>query len=226
MSIGASVRQRLVDSQGSVGDRARQRRWDMVTAVFPDLAEMDVIDLGGRVSTWLSAPVRPRSVHVVNLEQQQDEADDDSITAEYGNACELPEHLRSRRYDAVFSNSVLEHVGGHERRQRFADSVHSLAPAHWVQTPYRYFPVEPHWLFPGMQHLPLAARSTIAEHWPLVNTRPGSRRGAVHDALGVELASITEMRYYFPDSEVLHERMFGLVKSLVAVKRPGLAATG
>src|SRR5690625_2040621 len=119
MSIGASVRQRLVDSQGSVGDRARQRRWDMVTAVFPDLAEMDVIDLGGRVSTWLSAPVRPRSVHVVNLEQQQDEADDDSITAEYGDACELPEHVRSRGYDAVFSNSVLEHVGGHERRQRF-----------------------------------------------------------------------------------------------------------
>ena len=28
-----------------------------------------------------------------------------------------------------------------------------------VQTPYRYFPVEPHWLFPGLQFLPMGLRA-------------------------------------------------------------------
>jgi hypothetical protein len=32
----------------------------------------------------------------------------------------LPAHITSRRYDLVFCNSAIEHVGGHERRQRFA----------------------------------------------------------------------------------------------------------
>lgn len=53
-------------------------------------------------------------------------------------------------------NSPLEHVGGgHERRLRFAESVHALADRHRVQTPYRYFPIKPHWLAPGMQFLPV-----------------------------------------------------------------------
>ena len=64
-------------------------------------------------------------------------------------------------YDVVFSNSLLEHVGGHAQRAALAREVRSLAPRHWVQTPYRYFPLEPHWLFPGMQ-FPLEAQ---AEFW-------------------------------------------------------------
>ena len=31
-------------------------------------------------------------------------------------------------------------------------------PKSVVQIPYRYFPIEPHWLFPGLQFLPQRAR--------------------------------------------------------------------
>ncbi|NHC14413.1 class I SAM-dependent methyltransferase [Motilibacter deserti] len=216
--IGGTVRRRLVESPGSLGEQARSRRAALVRDLFPDLADMDVIDLGGRTSTWAAAPVRPRSVLVINLEQQPELPEEDWLRVEHGDACELPTQVRGRAFDVVFSNSVLEHVGGHDRRQRFAESVHTLAPRHWVQTPYRYFPVEPHWLFPGMQFLPLAARSRIARHWPLVHTRPDDDRGAVRDALGVELSSITELRYYFPGSQIHKERIGGLIKSIVAVK--------
>nr|WP_231126865.1 class I SAM-dependent methyltransferase [Motilibacter aurantiacus] len=179
---------------------------------------MDVVDLGGRTSTWASAPVRPRSVLVLNLERQPELPQEGWLRVEHGDACDLPAHLRGRSFDVVFSNSVLEHVGGHDRRLRFAESVHALAPRHWVQTPYRYFPVEPHWLFPGMQFLPLAAKAKIARNWPLVHTRPGDDRSAVRDALGVELSSITELRHYFPGSQVRTERIAGLIKSIVAVR--------
>jgi hypothetical protein len=34
-----------------------------------------------------------------------------------------------------------------------------------------------------------------------------------------ELVSLTEMRSYFPDSAILHERAAWLTKSLIAVRR-------
>jgi hypothetical protein len=217
VTIGASARRRIVEGPGSLGERARARRWETVTATFPDLADLDVLDVGGRTGTWLSAPIRPRRVHVINLEAQEP-AGESWLTSEYGDACDPSAQLLGRRFDLVFSNSVLEHVGGHERRERFAATVRTMADRHWVQTPYRYFPVEPHWLFPGMQFLPLAARSAIAQKWPLVHTRPHTRAAAISDALYVELASITELRHYFPESHIVRERLAGLTKSIVAVK--------
>jgi hypothetical protein len=35
-----------------------------------------------------------------------------------------------------------------------------------------------------------------------------------------ELLGVTEMRAYFPGSRILHERLFGIVESLVAVASP------
>ncbi len=214
-----SMRERFVDSPNSLGAKARARRWDWFQQAFPDIGEMSVIDLGGRADSWLRAPVKPERVHVVNLEDPGVNGDTpDWITGELGDACELPEHVRDSKYDLVFSNSVLEHVGGHERRTRFAEAIHDLGPRHWVQTPYRYFPVEPHFLFPGFQFLPLAARTQIVRRWPLVHTPPEDRPTALRVAIWVELLSRTEMKYYFPQSELRAERIGGLAKSLIAIK--------
>jgi hypothetical protein len=182
---------------------------------------MTVVDLGGTVEAWLRAPVRPKHVTVLNIDEPG-ESDEGWVTAIYGDACDAPRVLAQAgagtAYDLVFSNAVLEHVGGHANRQRFADSVRALADRHWVQTPYRYFPLEPHWLFPGMQFLPVAARIRIAETWPLVHSPNPGHEGAVREVLWTELVSLAEMREYFPTSEIHHERVLGLTKSLVAVR--------
>lgn len=211
------LRTRFVDAPGSLGDRGRTRRANWLVEQFPDLAQMSVIDLGGRVSSWQHAPVRPKRVHIVNLEQDTGEIPD-WAEVDYGDACQLPSHILGRRYDLVFCNSVIEHVGGHERRLRLAEAVHALADSHWVQTPYRYFPVEPHWVAPGMQFLPLAARTRYALRWPLGHTPPKDREDALQSVLWVELLDRTQMRHYFPDSRLRVERFLGLTKSLIAVR--------
>ena len=155
-----SWRGRLVDEPDSWASRRRAERAGWLLTTFPDLTDMTVVDLGGRAGTWAAMSVRPDHVDLVNLEDSPD-AGLDWIDSHRADACSLPDHLRSRRYDLVFSNSVIEHVGGHERRERFAETVHQLAPAHWIQTPYRYFPIEPHWLAPGFQFLPIPARSAL-----------------------------------------------------------------
>jgi hypothetical protein len=211
------MRNRLVDSPDSIGEHRRARRWDWLRAEFPALESMSVIDLGGTAEAWLRAPVRPAAVHVVNLEPESDPAAS-WLRTDQADACDLPAHITDGSYDLVFSNSVIEHVGGHAQRMRFADSVHKLADMHWIQTPYRYFPIEPHWLFPGFQFLPLSTRSRLSRHWPLVHTKPASRQDALSTAMSVELVSWTEMKFYFPSSVIRPERMLGLVKSLTAVK--------
>lgn len=178
---------------------------------------MSVIDLGGRLSSWEHALVRPKHVHIVNLERESGEIPA-WAEVDHGDACELPPAIRNRRHDLVFSNSVIEHVGGHERRLRLADAVHTLAESHWVQTPYRYFPVEPHWVAPAMQFLPVTVRATFASRWPLGHTPPANRAEALDSVLWVELLDRTQMRYYFPNSTLRVERFAGLTKSLIAVK--------
>jgi hypothetical protein len=212
-----TFRNSFVDAPDSFGARYRARRWAWLNAAFPNLRQMSVVDLGGTADAWLQAPVRPARVHLLNLETPPADLPG-WMDSDLADACELPDSVLKGPYDLVVSNSVIEHVGGHERRQRFADAVHRLADLHWVQTPYRYFPVEPHWLFPGFQFLPVAARTVVARHWPLVHTPPADRAAALRAALGVELVSRTELAFYFPGSEIRSERMAGLVKSLIAVK--------
>ncbi|HEV2636209.1 MAG TPA: hypothetical protein VGX23_13735 [Actinocrinis sp.] len=179
---------------------------------------MSVIDLGGRAGMWMRAPFRPKHVHLVNLEAQVDTFPE-WITAETGDATAIAAQSDAPQYDLVFSNSVIEHVGGFANRTSFARAVGDLAPKHWVQTPYRYFPVEPHFIFPGFQFLPLSARAEVLRRWPLVHSRPTERARALEIALSVELLSQSELRFLFPDSKILVERVGGLPKSLIAVRR-------
>src|SRR6478609_11472981 len=233
--VAGRLRHTLVDAPGSAGARMRARRWELLEQAFPDLATMSVLDLGGTVEWWRRAPVRPKDVTVLNL-FEPGESDDASLLPVTGDACRAREALEAAgaqtSYDVVVSNSLLEHVGGHAQRTALAREVRALAPRHWVQTPYRYFPVEPHWLFPGLQFLPLAARSKVAAVWPLAHSRPASPAEAMSEVQWTELVGIAELRAYFPGSLVVHERLAGLTKSIVAVRAgatavdPGAAGAG
>ncbi|MER7167804.1 class I SAM-dependent methyltransferase [Micromonospora sp. NPDC000207] len=214
-----SLRFRLVDSPDSFGAKRRARRAAWLSDTFPDLAEMNVLDLGGRVQSWAEVPVRPKHVHVVNLEPLPTDLPD-WAEADHADACELPRSILDRRYDLVFSNSVLEHVGGYERRRRMAEAIQELAPAYWVQTPYRYFPVEPHWVAPGMQFLPVSARVLVARKWPLAYTPNKPYDLAMKQVLTTELIGRAELRYLFPGATIRAERLLGLTKSIIAVRRP------
>lgn len=204
----------------SLGAKLRRRRWAMLMDRFPDLASMRVLDLGGTTQSWELAPVKPAHVTLLNMGLSEVETPD-WMRQLAGDACDVPDPIRSEDWDLVFSNSVIEHVGGYAKRAEFAEQVRSLAPAYWVQTPNRYFPVEPHWLFPGFQFLPVAARRTVAQRWPLYRWRSDDRERALREVLEIELVSKTEMAHLFPDAELLPEKVVGLTKSWIAVRRSG-----
>lgn len=220
--LAQTVRRRLVDSPTSIGAGKRAERWETVRRLFPALDTMRVVDLGGTVESWRRAPLRPAHVTVVNL-FEPGESEESWLLPVAGDACDARAALdaagAATGYDLVFSNSLLEHVGGHAQRVALAAEIHALAPRHWVQTPYRYFPVEPHWLCPMLQFLPIAARARVAGAWPLSHSRPASATSAMSEVQWTELVGVAELRAYFPRSEIVREKVAGLTKSIIAVAR-------
>ena len=219
MAKPSRLRRTFVDAPDSLGERARVRRWNTFGRAFPSVDSMSLLDLGGTVEYWRRAPIRPRHVHVVNLDpSESSEILPDWIHFHLGDVCDLPSDVTRRTYDLVYSNSVIEHLGGHVPRRHFAESVSALAPRYWIQTPYRYFPVEPHWVCPGLQYLPLRLRASVGLRWPLVHGHPASFADSLEAQMRVELLSIAQMRAYFPEARMEYERILGLVKSIIAVR--------
>jgi hypothetical protein len=97
----------------------RLHRWERLRAEFPDLETMRVLDLGGTTLYWGRSPVRPRSVTVINLKEPGEGLP--WVQAISGDACDARELVGGDEFDLVFSNSLIEHLGGHMQRSRFAD---------------------------------------------------------------------------------------------------------
>jgi hypothetical protein len=210
------IRSRLIFADDSLAQRLRRRRWRRLLEHVPDFAQMRVLDLGGTTIFWTSAPVRPKSVTLINLNDPG--SGRPWIRPITGDAGDAPELVRDETFDLVFSNSLIEHLGGHYQRLRFSEVVRSMAPRYVVQTPYRFFPVEPHWLFPGMQFLPTRVRSWLAPRWPLGHTYGWPQPQATNEVMSIDLLSVTEMRTYFPDARIVWERFAGLPKSMTAIR--------
>jgi hypothetical protein len=206
-----------VSDARSISTRMRTQRWALLGSTFPDLAEMRVLDLGGTVDSWRLAPAQPKELVLLNLTAQDTQVD--WATSVVGDACEPPASLASEHFDLVYSNSVIEHIGGHFRREQFADVIRRSGEHNWIQTPYRYFPIEPHWVFPWFQHLPTSAKAAVSRAWPMGNYGPIKDRDATLSyVLDIELIGIAQMQHYFPDSKIEREPFMGLTKSLIAVR--------
>jgi SAM-dependent methyltransferase len=69
-----------------------------------------------------------------------------------GDACALP--FADGAFDVVFSNAVVEHVGGEERQRAFVAEALRVGRRVFLTTPNRWFPVEVHTRLPLVHWLP------------------------------------------------------------------------
>ena len=69
-----------------------------------------------------------------------------------GDACALP--FEDGEFDVVFSNAVIEHVGGRERQRRLVSEALRVGRRVFLTTPNRLFPLEVHTRLPLVHWLP------------------------------------------------------------------------
>ncbi len=186
-----------------------------------------ILDLGGRADYWRRVGfdfLREQKVliDILNLsveEQHVIEGGEDLFRYVVGNACAL-EH-GDDSYDLAHANSVIEHVGFAWDMERFAGEVRRVAPAYFIQTPNYWFPVDPHfWKLPLIHWLPRPLRARLMLMLPLATMgRAPDLAAAYRFADSSLMLGKAQMRYLFPDAQLVAERVAGLLaKSYTAIR--------
>src|SRR5262249_28980554 len=131
-----------------------------VELMQPERAQQ-ILDVGGTGEAW-SATDYAQKIILLNL-QPPGPADRRCLCVQ-GDARQMP--FADDTFDLVFSNSVIEHVGGPAEQRQFALEIRRVARRYWVQAPNRNFPIEPHFLFPWFQFLPARLKLFVGQRWP------------------------------------------------------------
>src|SRR5262245_12873292 len=204
----------------SIVVRLRRQRFQilekMIAVTGP--GPLTILDIGGTEEYWRC--VSDGGVHtklrITLLNVGVSPVIDPSFTSVAGDARAMPE-FADKQFDIVFSNSTIEHVGDFSDQMRMANEVRRIGRRYCVQTPNRYFPVEPHFIFPFLQFLPVAVRVELILGLRLgwYGSQP-LRQQVLDDVRSIRLISRTELQRLFPDATIVDERWYGLAKSFVA----------
>ncbi len=198
----------------SIGRYFRSRRFRRLAEAFGITESATVLDIGGAAYYWSFFAVVPRVV-IVNLKKP--ESSDRRFQWVIADARRLP--FRDRAFDLTFANSVVEHIPGQENRIAFAKETERVGRGYYVQTPYRWFPVEPHLYTPLIHYLPKSRQRPLLRNFTVwgILQRP-TPQGCDDFLRDIDLLTPRELRSLFPHAQIWKERVFGVLKSIAAVR--------
>ncbi len=202
---------------GDVARRQRKARFWSLTESFGD-SPIRILDLGGIGAYWRyhNRTMHPNiRVTVLNLEPHP--ATCENIEIVVGDLLNF-ESWNRIPIDVIFSNSLLEHLGFWNNQERLALEIQKTGVPYFVQTPNRWFPIEPHFMFLGFHFLPRRLQLWLIQHYQLgYMPRIPDRGDASREVAQIRLLSPVEMKKLFPKATLWREKVFGLTKSFVAI---------
>jgi Methyltransferase domain len=210
----------------SIPSKFRRKRFERVLGLMDRIIAKNghcrILDIGGTEIYWnLVAKEIAKPGIAITLCNLSAPAinNTDRFSAIAGDATDLSAHP-DMSFDFVHSNSVIEHVGGWAAMSKMAANVRRLAPCYYVQTPYFWFPIEPHFRSVGFHWLPEQMRyRRVMARANGFRDRQDTVAAAMAEVQSCVLLDKGQMRALFPDASLEDERVFGLTKSLMAVRQ-------
>lgn len=146
--------------------------------------------------------------HVRHIKERYPDVD-----ARVGDARCLP--WPDKHFDVVWSNAVIEHVGGPEDQRRMAREIMRVGKQWFVTTPNRWYPFEFHLRLPLVTWLPWHGylwcgqllRYDHIHHRYVHGSRPDDLR----------LLTASELAACFPGSRIIKQRVTLMAETLIAV---------
>lgn len=225
---------RLQETVWEASRRARQKRAGLFRQRFKLDATTRVLDIGSEngenINLVLTGTgVSSENVFIADIQSEALNYGRDRFgyqTVLLDESGRLP--FASGEFDVVYCSSVIEHVtvpkseiwkitsekefrrSASANQKRFADEVRRVGKSYFVQTPNRGFVVESHSWLPLAGFLPRPLLLKVLK----VSNRFWIK-GAPPD---FNLLDARQMKELFPEAEIVLEKKFGLVKSIMAMK--------
>ena len=202
---------------GSLGNYFRNRRFSLLQGILDKLPKpIKILDVGGTKSIWENRGLAgDENYQITLLNLNIVPTDYNNITSIKGNATDLSE-FEEDSFDLVFSNSVIEHVYNWENQNKMAREIIRVGVHFAVQTPNKYFFIEPHYLLPYFQYLPNKFRYFVLTKTRLSRLKKWDKGDARQYLEEIRLISHREMKALFPESKIYYERFLGMKKSFIA----------
>ena len=226
-SLSAIIHNRDMSWLGAHFRKQRSRHIRaLIDKIHAEHGQCRILDIGGEGLYWKifdADYLHTRRVHVTitNLEYDPNMAvdvDPEVFTFSIGNGCKLS--YPDQSFDLVHANSVIEHVGEWLAMIAFAKECRRLAPCYYVQMPYFWFPLEPHFRLPFFHWLPEPIRVHLVTQFALGPfPKAESLSRAVEWVQNCHLLGRRQFEVLFPDAVIQPERVAGMIMALIAIRR-------
>ncbi|WP_235114924.1 methyltransferase domain-containing protein [Cyclobacterium qasimii] len=142
-------------NSNSLGNQFRQKRMIFFKKELEKLPKpIKILDVGGYEDFWINAGLNDvGSIHITILNLDARETHFQNFTSVDGDATNLSKY-GDNTFDIAFSNSVIEHLYNENQQRKMAKEAMRVGKNFYVQTPNKYFIIEPHYLLPYFQFLP------------------------------------------------------------------------
>jgi len=207
------------DEPKSIGGRFRQRRFRFFESCFRETfgnqEKIKILDVGGTESFWANHTfIQPERISITLLNLEKETTRLPHIQSLAGNATDLSQ-FGDQSFDLVFSNSVIEHLYTFTNQEKMAREIRRVGKNYFVQTPNKYFFLEPHYALPFFQFFPTSLAFFILTRTKFSRMQkwdPAFAKGYLEE---IRLLSLEEMKRLFPESGIYFEKVLGLNKSFV-----------
>lgn len=218
------MKQACANNEGSIAQKMRRRRIEIFEIFFKKTFwdklnkgdKIEILDIGGTIEYWEAVKfkyLKQSNITLLNLEVIEIPKEYSNMNSVKGNAINLKQY-DDNEFMFCFSNSVIEHVGDYHAQKKMAKEILRVGEHGYLQTPNKYFCIEPHFLFPFFQFLPVRIKVFLLMHFDIGNyQRTKNKQKAYEAATEIRLLSLKEMKKLFPGIEIYKENIGPFVKS-------------
>ncbi|MEX2567235.1 MAG: methyltransferase domain-containing protein [Cyclobacteriaceae bacterium] len=207
------------DEPQSLGGKFRLKRYqyfeDQFYQTFKTSSPVKILDVGGTESFWKNSTFLlsgNASITLLNLEKVPVVME--NVMSLVGDATDLAQ-FDTKSFDLVFSNSVIEHLYNIENQKKMASEIQRVGKYFFVQTPNKYFFLEPHYALPFFQFMPSHVAYFILTKTKLSRMQKWDPLFAKSYLDEIRLLSLKEMKMLFPVAQVYQEKIMGFTKSFI-----------
>lgn len=209
------------ENENSFAYKLRKKRFNIFIDFMNEGPNSKLLDVGGSQKYWDKIGFSQQDKHQITLLNINDtylaKETKSNFINHVGDARDMKE-FKDKDFDIVFSNSVIEHVGDFEEQKKMANEVIRVGKRYSIQTPSRYFPIEPHYMFPFFQFLPLTIKLFLHMHFDLgsVKKQPDKQK-ALKCVKSIRLLSFKDVKTLFPNAKIRKEKILFFTKSYTAI---------